>query len=274
MSQTRLFSDSKARKLQKLYLSGKSAQDLASMRGCSKATIVNTLKRVGTKMRSGSDCLYIINDSEARVFRKKYERGDTVEEISKGRYSRPAVYNAIKRVGGKLRPASPLLFSNDAALCLRKKYECGWSGPELARIKNCSTAVVYRAIKRVGGRTRFAQGFSDAPEYKTIQSHYDGIRKPYGRHRCYKNMPFFDGWNPRKGGSWYAGFQWILKNLGRRPKGTSLHIINHAKGFVPGNLEWTHPQKQSNQQMFKIIAQQQHEIKKLKRAIHSLKATP
>jgi hypothetical protein len=60
--------------------------------------------------------------------------------------------------------------------------------------------------------------------------------------------------------------------LGTRPKGSTLHIIEHEKGFVPGNLEWAHPRKQNNQQMFKIIAQQRHRIKQLEAEIALLKA--
>jgi hypothetical protein len=83
-------------------------------------------------------------------------------------------------------------------------------------------------------------------------------------------MPFFKDWDPAKGGSFDVGADWIIKNLGRRPKGTTLHIIDHATGFVPGNLEWTHPRKQVNQQMHKIIAQQRNKIKKLEERIKEL----
>ena len=65
---------------------------------------------------------------------------------------------------------------------------------------------------------------------------------------------------------------WITTNLGKRPKGSTLHIVHHDVGFVPGNLEWTHPRKQSNQQMFKIIAQQRHRIKELEAEVALLKA--
>jgi len=52
-------------------------------------------------------------------------------------------------------------------------------------------------------------------------------------------MPFFDAWNPEKGGEFRLGAQWILANLGPRPdKKYHLHIVNRALGFVPGNLQW------------------------------------
>ena len=76
-------------------------------------------------------------------------------------------------------------------------------------------------------------------------------------------MPFYDKWNPDKGGSFKAAEKWIIENLGKHPEGTTLHIIHQDIGFVPGNLEWTHPRKQSNQQMYKIIAQQRHRILEL-----------
>jgi len=52
-------------------------------------------------------------------------------------------------------------------------------------------------------------------------------------------MPFFNAWNPLKGGEIWKGAQWILDNLGRKPgKGWSLDVIKHNKGFIPGNLRW------------------------------------
>ena len=99
-------------------------------------------------------------------------------------------------------------------------------------------------------------------EHKTVMDHHRLIFNPKNsRYANYRGMPFFDGWNPDKGGTYKAGTEWIIVNLGKRPKGCSLHIINHEKGFVPDNLEWTGRKKQNNQQMFKIIAQLKHEIK-------------
>jgi hypothetical protein len=77
----------------------------------------------------------------------------------------------------------------------------------------------------------------------------------------YKGMPFYSGWDPNKGGSFQAAADWIISRLGKRPEGCSLHIVDHAKGFVPGNLEWTHPKKQVAEQMFKIIANQKNKIR-------------
>jgi hypothetical protein len=107
-------------------------------------------------------------------------------------------------------------------------------------------------------------GLSRDPEYCTVVSHFYYIfTLKSSVYRNYKGMPFFDGWNPKKGGSYLAGAEWIIKNLGRRPKGASMHIVDHEKGFVPNNLEWAYPIKQSAQKMFKIIANLKHRIKEL-----------
>lgn len=103
----------------------------------------------------------------------------------------------------------------------------------------------------------------NGPEHDSVKSHYYRIFHSKSKdYKYYRGMPFFDGWNPKKGGSTKAGADWIIKNLGKRPKGSQIHIIEHEKGFVPGNIEWTHPTKQSHQQMFKIIAQLRNRLKK------------
>ena len=101
--------------------------------------------------------------------------------------------------------------------------------------------------------------------------HYDIFNSKSSRHKNYEGMPFYDEWNPDKGGTFQAGADWIILNLGKRPDGTSLHIVQHDFGFVPGNLEWTYPRKQANQQMFKIIAQQRSHIKDLEKELMEVK---
>jgi len=105
----------------------------------------------------------------------------------------------------------------------------------------------------------------------SVRNHYYYIYSNSPRRTNYEGMPFFDGWNPNKGGSFGAGEDWIIKNLGERPDGTTLHIVNHDLGFVPGNLEWTHPLKQSHQQAHKIIAQQRNRIAQLEEQNKNLK---
>jgi hypothetical protein len=108
-------------------------------------------------------------------------------------------------------------------------------------------------------------------EFESVRSHHYHIFNPKATaHKNYEGMPFYDGWNPAKGGSLQAGEDWIIKNIGKRPDGTTLHIVDHVQGFVPGNLEWTHQKKQTHQQMCKIIAQQRNRIKKLEDHIEEL----
>ena len=84
-------------------------------------------------------------------------------------------------------------------------------------------------------------------------------------------MPFCSDWNPREGGSFEAGEKWIIENIGKRPVGSTLNIIDHAIGFVPGNLEWAYPKGQSRNQMCLIIARQKHIIKELTSEIEELR---
>ena len=114
-----------------------------------------------------------------------------------------------------------------------------------------------------GLKRRVAEGMSHTPEYTTVTGHFRFIFSKNSGNKNYVGMPFYDNWNPNKGGSWLNEAKWIIKNLGKRPKGASLHIIEHEKGFIPGNLEWAYPNKQSAQKMFKIIANLKHRIKEL-----------
>jgi hypothetical protein len=69
-------------------------------------------------------------------------------------------------------------------------------------------------------------------------------------------MPFFDDWNPSKGGSYRNGMLWILENLGERPgPAWSIDIIEHAKGFVPGNLRWAQRNSQARNKQHRILGQ-------------------
>lgn len=139
------------------------------------------------------------------------------------------------------------------------QYKCGkrvWC--ERSNKKRCSDC------KRKMNTAQSGMWKKTHPEHKSVSSHrYLIFMSKNPLHANYKGMPFFDEWNPKKGGSTEAGAKWIIANLGKRPEGSTLHIIDHEKGFVPGNLEWAYPRKQSNQQMFKIIAQLRHRIKEL-----------
>ena len=90
------------------------------------------------------------------------------------------------------------------------------------------------------------------PEYSTISTHYHWIFKQ--KVKGYKGMPFYDDWNPSKGGAFWKGAKWIIENLGERPIGKwSLDIISHRKGFVPGNLRWAKKGLQNFNKMYKIL---------------------
>ncbi|MGH2508387.1 MAG: hypothetical protein ACRDHZ_13460 [Ktedonobacteraceae bacterium] len=86
------------------------------------------------------------------------------------------------------------------------------------------------------------------PERNTVRCHHRLIfqlRRP-----TYAGMPFFDNWNPDKGGSFNAGAQWIIENLGHRPAGNyQLHIVDRRAGFTPGNLEWVPREKHRQSEM-------------------------
>jgi hypothetical protein len=115
---------------------------------------------------------------------------------------------------------------------------------------------------------------SERKEESSVRSHHRmifGTNKTPPR-KNNEGMPFCDAWNPKKGGSYRAGGDWIIANLGRKPEGCTLHIVEHEKGFVPGNLVWTDPVKQNAEQMFKIIARLRREVKILQEQNDNLKA--
>jgi hypothetical protein len=127
---------------------------------------------------------------------------------------------------------------------------------------------LWRDKNRKSERIRTTRWARKHPERRTVQSHRDMILNPKNKyHKYYKGMPFYSGWNPDKGGSLKAAETWIIKNLGKRPKGASMHIVKHDVGFVPGNLTWAYPKEQTNEQMFRILANQRHYIKELEKQI-------
>ena len=93
------------------------------------------------------------------------------------------------------------------------------------------------------------------PEYNTVQNHWKFVFDPRNpAFLRYKDMPFCDDWNPRKGGDYRKGVKWILENLGKRPGPEwSMDIIEHAKGFMPGNLRWAKRSIQTLNQQHRIL---------------------
>lgn len=56
-------------------------------------------------------------------------------------------------------------------------------------------------------------------EQSTVRNHHYHIFK--SKRFCdrgYKHMPFFNMWNPDKGGSYKEGAKWIIENLGKNQK--------------------------------------------------------
>jgi len=130
----------------------------------------------------------------------------------------------------------------------------------------------YKAAHREEIKARTAAYRVAHKEEISVRNHHlwiFGTKKTPPLKRC-EGSPFEDAWNPSKGGSFRAGGDWIKANLVRPSGKVSLHIVDHAKGFVPGNLEWTHPVKQNAEQMFKIIARQRHQISRLEKRITEL----
>lgn len=77
-------------------------------------------------------------------------------------------------------------------------------------------------------------------------------------------MPFYDGWNPDKGGSFVVGRDWIKKNLGPRPgtgKDFHLHVINKLIGFVPGNLMWVPAGKHKQEELIATILKENKQLR-------------
>jgi hypothetical protein len=120
-----------------------------------------------------------------------------------------------------------------------------------------------RAKRLMSGHTKGANclgGFSRkngqmCPEYATVLNHFWYITDPTcANYKNYKGMPFFDGWNPKKGGSYHAGAKWIIKNLGKKPSFRwSIDIIKHELGFVPGNIRWAKRDTQLENQRHRVL---------------------
>lgn len=96
-----------------------------------------------------------------------------------------------------------------------------------------------------------------SPEYCTVYMHWRSIFNPKSdNHNRYKGVPFHNDWNPRKGGAFWKGVKWIIDNLGKKPQphsNWSLDVIEHDKGFVPGNLRWAKLHVQARNKRHKIL---------------------
>jgi hypothetical protein len=123
----------------------------------------------------------------------------------------------VKRWAETLKESSKIQIN--AGLCVR--YKCPNS--PLPAHRMCEK----HRIQRMSSHT---------PELSTVSTH---IRLIHRNVSTYASMPFFDEWDPKHGGSYRAGEDWIVRHIGRRPaKGYDLHIVDRSIGFMPGNLEW------------------------------------
>lgn len=132
------------------------------------------------------------------------------------------------------------------------KQDCG----RIRKIRACSILNGAARLRYISNRWTSQNG-KTCPEYKTVTHHYDFIFKSKNPiHRCYKNMPFYDEWNPNKGGAYWKGSKWIILNLGSKPGPSwSLDIIEHRLGFVPGNLRWALKNNQSTNKQHRKLGQ-------------------
>ena len=88
---------------------------------------------------------------------------------------------------------------------------------------------------------------------------------------AYLDMPFYIDWNPEKGGSFAAGEQWIIDNIGKRPDSEhQLHIVEKSVGFMPGNLQWMPRNIHKRQELVPLLMA---EVRRLRREIATLRAS-
>ncbi len=111
------------------------------------------------------------------------------------------------------------------------------------------------------GRIRGRLWHATKPEHASVRSHHNAI---FGlRDSGYRGMPFAAVWNPRRGGSYAAGAQWVIENLGHRPgKNYQLHIVDRSLGFVPNNLQWVPRDRHKQVEMIAQILLENQNLKK------------
>jgi hypothetical protein len=138
------------------------------------------------------------------------------------------------------------------------------SCPKLARAKGICGSCESRA-RHAKNPERSRPWIAAHSEHISVRTHYHLIRNG---DQYYRGMPFYAGWNPDKGGSYGAGAEWIIANLGRRPDKTyQLHIVDRLIGFMPENLQWVH---RSKHQQEEVVAKLRLEIQKLRRQLKYL----
>ena len=89
--------------------------------------------------------------------------------------------------------------------------------------------------------------------------HYYIFRK---RIPSYLGMPFYAAWNPDCGGSFKAGSEWIIGNIGRRPDPNhQLHIIDRRIGFMPWNLVWVPKDMHRQEEMLNRVLRENQNLR-------------
>lgn len=116
----------------------------------------------------------------------------------------------------------------------------GLSAPKLSKL----------GVEDARGRT--------SPEYTSIVNHWHWIFNPKRRnHRSYKNMVFYDAWNPDKGGAWIVGLQWMRKHMPRPGLRYQLHVLKTKKyphGFFgPGGIVWRSKMDSHDQNLLDLV---------------------
>lgn len=87
--------------------------------------------------------------------------------------------------------------------------------------------------------------------YKTWKNHVYHIRSGTAgkiADRAYANMPIADRWNPAVVGDYaYLNFRIdVIHSIGERPDSFfTLDIIEHERGFMPGNIRWATKKEQA-----------------------------
>jgi len=81
------------------------------------------------------------------------------------------------------------------------------------------------AAKRSGLGSKMDKFGKTYPEYSTVRSHYNSQKT----NPSYKNMKFYDGWNPDKGGSIIEGARWLLRYRPKPDPNHQLHVLKPKK---------------------------------------------